>query len=694
MAMRSLVIAATFAVSLGSLAKVKVTPVEKVIDLLKSLEADTQGESASEAATYETFSCFCKDKTKSLSENIQSGKDSIDSLAAELQLKNATRAEKTTDLQEAKVSLEEATVKLQETEVRAAKEKAEYQANDADLSKAISSLAQAVSSMKESKMTPTAALLSMQRPEVHSAALDGAMRLLDAGWKKNTAFLQLRASVDPNDPAYKFHAGDIIATMEGLHEEFTQKKAEADAEYAKMKAASDKLIGELNTEIGTTTDQISTLEEDIATLTQRLAEAREELLDADAVMKDDKLYLTDLTELCEKRAQEWDQRSAMRADELKAVQQAIEILENKVVSTSEVSERALIQKPVSFLQKAAVNEHSQAQVQEEHKNNAIELLATESRRLGSSALMAVVARASADPFAKIKNLLQSLVERLIKEATEEATKKGYCDTEQGKAKKDREYRLQDVMTLSAEIAQMEATEDELSQEMGDLKDRLGDLASTANETAAMRETEKAENLHTLAESKEGLIAVKEAMGILNTFYKAAAKATSLLQVKGAASPVDEDNPGAGFDGNYGGNQAKSKGIIGVLEVIVSDFERTIKVTEQQEKEAAADFVEFDRATKGEQSGKGTKSELDADDLETTKINLVKASEDMKSNMNLLDAALMELEELVPMCVDNVMTYEERVQKREEEISALNTALCILDPEGVEEECQGGMPQKL
>jgi hypothetical protein len=33
-----------------------------------------------------------------------------------------------------------------------------------------------------------------------------------------------------------------------------------------------------------------------------------------------------------------------------------------------------------------------------------------------------------------------------------------------------------------------------------------------------------------------------------------------------------------------------------------------------------------------------------------------------------------------------MSYEGRVQKREEEIDALKTALCQLDPEGVEAEC--------
>lgn len=40
-----------------------------------------------------------------------------------------------------------------------------------------------------------------------------------------------------------------------------------------------------------------------------------------------------------------------------------------------------------------------------------------------------------------------------------------------------------------------------------------------------------------------------------------------------------------------------------------------------------------------------------------------------------------------MCIDTGMSYEERVEKREEEIEALHKALCILDTDGVEAECK-------
>ena len=53
------------------------------------------------------------------------------------------------------------------------------------------------------------------------------------------------------------------------------------------------------------------------------------------------------------------------------------------------------------------------------------------------------------------------------------------------------------------------------------------------------------------------------------------------------------------------------------------------------------------------------------DLEQTKIKIEEDLDDLEKNQALLDAALKELEELKPACVDTGMTYEERVAARDE-----------------------------
>merc|ERR1712086_738669 len=394
-----------------------------------------------------------------------------------------------------------------------------------------------------------------------------------------------------------------------------------------------------------------------------------------------------------------DQRTQQRADELTALSQALTILSDRVsIADTSVNERAMLAqiKPVvavaapanasfAFVQIAeVVNGQSVAEMK---VSRVIDMLRSESSRLHSTILSSAAANlprfnndAKYDPFVKVKELIQSLVERLLKEATEEATKKGFCDEELGKAEQDRDYRLADVQTLSAELASLEAKEDELTLEISDLTTGIAGLRDALNSSTEMRADEKAENLKTIVESNEGLEAVKEALTILRTFYKQAAKAPQYLAGElnkvsmVQASPVDEDTTGPGFNGAYSGNQEKSSGVIGLLEVIQSDFDRTSKT---------------------DISGKETKKELDEEDLATTRNKIETATADMKTNMDLLDSALKALEELAPMCIDMTMPYEERVAKREEEIAALHKALCILDTDGVEADCSGGggMPQK-
>jgi len=565
--------------------------------------------------------------------------------------------------------------------------------------------------METSKAAPAApagpSLIQISNDLEQCLSIADAMGLAPEISKRQSlvAFLQEAKAgrVDPDDPEYKFHSQGIIEVLNELLGDFTKNKAEVDAEFAKTKATYEATVTDLTTQMTDNEAAMQQLSSDIDTLTTEIAAARLDLINAEAQMKDDEAYLKDLTAQCEARAHDWDQRSQMRAGELQALTQALTILGSKVQGAAEnVNIRALLQtKPVSahisFLQEATVveeekhlaTEHSVLTVSMHAKKNAakqraIALLSQTGKRLGSAVLTSLAMHVASDPFLKVKTLIQNLVERLLREATEEATKKGFCDTELGKAEKDRGYRFAEANKLSVEIAQLEAKRDSLTTEIDELAVGITNLEGSIQSATEMRAQEKEDNLATIAEAKDGLIAVTEALTILKSFYKQAAKGGSVLL---QASPVDEDTSGPGFDSAYTGKQESSSSIIGLLEVIKSDFERTLSVTKEMEKTNAADFVLFDRTSKSDVGGKSTKHELDTEDLATTEATLTQKMTDLKTAMDLLDGALKTLEDLKPMCTDSSMTYAERVAKREEEIEALKQALCILDTEGVEPDCE-------
>jgi len=61
--------------------------------------------------------------------------------------------------------------------------------------------------------------------------------------------------------------------------------------------------------------------------------------------------------------------------------------------------------------------------------------------------------------------------------------------------------------------------------------------------------------------------------------------------------------------------------------------------------------------------------------------------DLKTASKRLDAALKTIEDLAPTCIDTGMSFKERTQKRQEEMKALEKALCKLDTEKVEADCK-------
>merc|ERR1712154_679683 len=88
------------------------------------------------------------------------------------------------------------------------------------------------------------------------------------------------------------------------------------------------------------------------------------------------------------------------------------------------------------------------------------------------------------------------------------------------------------------------------------------MGAMANQTK-LRQDEKAENEQTIKDAGEAQTAVAQALTVLKEFYAKAGEATALLQ----------QTPPAIFDSPYQGMQAENGGVIGMLEVIESDFAR-------------------------------------------------------------------------------------------------------------------------
>merc|ERR1719269_514211 len=215
--------------------------------------------------------------------------------------------------------------------------------------------------------------------------------------------------------------------------------------------------------------------------------------------------------------------------------------------------------------------------------------------------------------------------------------------------------------LHAQIAQLSSELEELSDQISSLNLALKE-ANAANDKA-------------ISDAKAAIPAVRSALKVLKDFYAKASTATALVQQPSPAG----DAPGS-WDTPYTGMGGSSKGVLGMIEVILADFVRLEQETSSSEAEAQSAFDKFSSDSQSDIDAKtATSKEKEALKLSKTR-DLEDTGKDLKSTQKELDAALAYHDELKPSCVDAGVSFSERSQRRQEEIESLQEALKILGDE--------------
>jgi len=681
--------------------------------MLEDLQTQVVVEGKAEAKTYDKFACFCKDMTAEKTDAISAGTDKSADLSALIEQLTNDRSTADDDINDLNKKIDDLDKSMKENTEKRAAEKATFDALHAELTKGITDLTNAVNTLKSSRPASLMSLKSVIKTIRQAAFMGDAMGHSPHTQQALTALLQQDPEVPMED--FTFHSEEIISTIEGLQSDFKTKLSE-------VKIEETKAVSDFDLQMQADTDERAAAAKELKDTTELKAEkmeaiaaASKDLTQTSATLTDDQNYLKDLTEKCNAKSKEWDQRSQMRQDELTALTTALTIVKEGVATKTTEKTVRLVQSTVKVAPHAFIPDNSNEDAEDDDeadedlsfvqltsprqkislvatgskkflqsdspRDRVIALLKAKSTQLDSPVLAALATKAAADPFVKIKKLIQELIERLLQEAADEANHKGWCDKEFGKAKQSRAMKAEAVTKLNEALAKSEALRDKLTEEIAVLTKEIDELETALATTTKERNDESAENAATVSEAQEGQAAVEQAIGVLEKFYKTAAKAEVFVQTSSKQVP---DMPDAGFSGANKGSQSASTGILGMLDVIKSDFVRTIKETEKAEKAAAKEFMEFETTTKVSLGTKKVSKSAKEGELTETESSIDEDSTSLTEEQSLLDKAVQEIIELQPACVDTGMSYEERVAKREQEIEALKEALCTLDKEGPEQ----------
>merc|ERR1719324_2254905 len=275
----------------------------------------------------------------------------------------------------------------------------------------------------------------------------------------------------------------------------------------------------------------------------------------------------------------------------------------------------------------------------------------------ASRMASAMRSGTADPFAKVKSLIANMIEKLEKEAEADATEKAFCDKEMAETETKKQEKEATIEKLTTKIDSMSAKPAKLKGEIATLEKELADLAGTQATMDKVRGEEKAAFETNSAEMKQGVDGVKLALKVLTEYYAKEDKA-------------------------HGAAQGAGEGIIGLLEVVESDFTKGLAEMVAAEESAAA---EYDKLTKANEIEKAAKSqdvkyktkEAKGLDKETAEANADRATVQQE-----LDAVLEYDKGIKARCIAKAESYAERTRRRQEEIAGLKEALSILDGEAV------------
>jgi len=647
-------------------------PLGTVIGLLDSLAAKVTAEGEAEAKAFAEFVEWCDDASKNTG-------FAITSATAKKQQLEATIAQSSGDVAASSSKIEDlaAAVQTSEADLKSAtaireKEAADFSASEAELVDAIDTLGRAVGVLSKEMAKNPAAFAQVDTTNFKSM-MSSMSTIIDAAAfkvadkQKLAALVQAQQGSDSDDeepgaPAaavYKSQSGNIVEVLEDMKEKAEEqlsslRKAEVSAahNYAGLKQSLEDQMSADNKDLAaekaakaSSAETKAVAEGDLAMTVKELANSKDSLANSNAN--------------CMQTAADHEATVSARKEELGVIAKAKGIL-SSTTGGAESQSYSMLQlytrtdlantEVVALVKKLAQEHHSAALAQLASRIAAV-------MRYGSGD--------GQDVFAKVKNLISDLIAKLEAEAQDDASEKAYCDEQIAKTSAKQDELEDDIEKLSSKIDQAAAKSAGLKN---DVKELQGQLAALAKEQAEMDRI-RAETQATYRQAKEdlelGLGGVRKALGLLRDYYGGASASAFVQQ---PAVPQHSQATGAG------------QSIIGMLEVVESDFAKDLTAEETEEADAAASYDKTSQANAVTKAMKEQDVKYLTQEFNGLDKSVAELSADRGTEQTELAAVNEYFGKIKERCIAKPEGYETRAARRAAEIAGLKEALSILENE--------------
>jgi chromosome segregation ATPase len=439
---------------------------------------------------------------------------------------------------------------------------------------------------------------------------------------------------------------DLLDKAQGQLDDAVKKETAAQYNFEMLKQSLENEIKFANKELGDA-------QKGIASNTETKASAEGELGVTSKDLKEDIETLAGLKSKCQSGAADFEAASKSRGEELAALAKGKAII-TEATSLGQIS---LFQIGSMKLESGTDLAHFEAVrfVRDLARKQHAPELAQLAKQMASA--MRFSARSGQDPFGKVKGLISDLITKLESDAATDASHKAYCDKELSESATKKLEKSYEIEKLATKINQMSARSAQLKEEVAGLQKALAELASAQADMDSIRSKEHELYVSSKAETEKGLDGTKLAIKVLKEYY-------------GVSHDAHEAATGA------------ASGIIGILEVIESDFSKGLAELIGTEDSSEAAYKAETYMNEVEKTSKEQDVKYKSEESTSLDKAVAEATSDKNGVQAELDAVLEYIEKLNEMCIEKAEPYAERKARREAEIAGLKEALDILSGEAV------------
>jgi chromosome segregation ATPase len=696
------------AVLLAPCEAVSLSPVTRVVELLKGLSAQTEKEGKVEEGLYEDFVCWGKSIINQKTASNAAAESRIDELETYIADLDSGRIELTSERTDLEKDIATLMSDMESATALRKKENADFQDAEKEMKQAISALKSAIDTLDEATKDHKEGVLLAVRSRLQGAANNGGMaqlfqhqaalkqavdlgeRFLD---KADATFLKriLLGDVPKVDwkklnrkatfkMAYKARSFKIQGVLKKMHQTFTINLKDATDKENDAKADYDKLMEGKQGQLDAAQKALNKMESENGAKGMSRQDSIDERDDLKKQVADDTKFIAQTEKsLAEKKAA-WKVRSELRAGELAAISKAIYILHND--DARDLFKKSFAsQAPGEFLQVAMTSRKALAL-------KASVAIQDAARRSGDTRLLSLATAVASQPKESVKTKFDPIIkaiEKMIKLLESEEEKdlqtKQTCESDRMEDTREAivtsrtiDEQTDQITHLTEVIAQCEKTIEELIAEIKKTKEEL-------EKATRLRKDENAAWKQTDADDKAAAETVASAKQVLEGFYKDnglvfAQKAQQ--PVEGMAAGEAPPPPPPTWEGDYGGKTGESQGIVAIMEMVYEDIKKDRADAKADEDASEKEFQAFKKDS--EDNMKALNSDKEATEkrkgkAETDKTNTEKERATKKGELdNLLD----KIEEINPNCEYFEVNYPLRLKNRQIEIDGLNKAKAILE----------------